>query len=412
MTARMAASPMSETTNSVLDRFYLRIPIAFVAAVVALLLHMAMEKCLGLVVPLFITFYPAVIVVAVTVGFWPGLLTTALSALAVEYWLVAPRRDFGVANTSEAAALAFFFCMGLFMCSLAEHYRRNMVKLAALYKNEYLLHNALLQSEKLAVLGRMAATIAHEINNPLAAAMNSVFLAETSAERPESVREYLTLADQELRLISHITRQVLGFYRESAKPSSVSIGAIMDESLDIFKSKIKAKQATVEKQYGLGPQITAVPGEVRQVFSNILANSLDAIEEHGTIKVRISSSQREVAHGGTVRITVADNGKGIEAAVKPRIFEPMFTTKGDIGTGLGLWVSRQIITKHKGSIRVHSSTKGENRGTAFSIVLPFSSNGLEVNLKLRSFDSAGPARHRNQKTMKASSNGEASVRGG
>jgi signal transduction histidine kinase len=302
--------------------------------------------------------------------------------------------------------------MGLFMCAVAEHYRRNMVKLAALYKNEHLLHNALLQSEKLAVLGRMAATIAHEINNPLAAAMNSVFLAETSAERPESVREYLTLADQELRLISHITRQVLGFYRESTKPSSVSIGAIMDESLDIFQSKIKAKQATVEKQYGLGPQITAVLGELRQVFSNILANSLDAIEEHGTIKVRISSSQRGVAHGGTVRITVADNGKGIEAAVKPRIFEPMFTTKGDVGTGLGLWVSRQIVAKHKGSIRVHSSTKDENRGTVFSIVLPFSSNGLEVNLTLGSFDSAGPARHRTQKTMKANSNGEASVRGG
>ena len=96
----------------------------------------------------------------------------------------------------------------------------------------------------------------------------------------------------------------------------------------------------------------------------------------------------------------------------PRIFEPMFTTKGDVGTGLGLWVSKQIVAKHKGSIHVHSSTKDENRGTAFSVVLPFGSDGHEANAKLLSFDHPEPAVHRNRKTMKASSNGEASVRGG
>ena len=358
---------MPETTKSPLDRFFLRIPLAVAAVAAALLLHLAMERYLGLVVPLFITFYPAVIVTAVTLGFWPGLLATALSALAAQYWLIAPRMDFGVASFSEAAALIFFSVMGLFMCALAEQHRQTRIKLAASYEKERLLGEALLQSEKLAAMGRMSTAMAHEINNPLGAAMNSVYLAQISAERPESVQEYLTLADEELKRIAHVTRQVLGFYRESTtKPSCVSSGAMMDEALAIFTSKIKAKHAAVTKQYDHRLKVIAVPGELRQVFSNILANSLDAIPEHGTIKVRICT----VRQGSSVRITIADNGKGIEAAVMPSIFEPMFTTKGNIATGLGLWVSKQLIESHNGSIYIRSSTKGANRGTTCSIVLP------------------------------------------
>ncbi len=348
---------------------------AVAAVAMALLLHLAMEQYLGLVVPLFLTFYPAIMLVAVMAGFWPGILATTLSALSAQYWLVAPRWSFGVESTSEAVALAFFAGMGLFMSLVAENHRRNIQKVAA-YEKERALRDALLQSEKLAALGRMAATIAHEINNPLAAAMNSVFLAETSAERPESVREYLTLADGELRRISQITGQVLGFYRESTKPSCVSIGALMDEVLELFKSKIKAKQATIEKQFDRQLQIIAVSGELRQVFSNILANSLDAISERGTIKVRVSSSKKLGDGSLRFRITVADNGSGIEAANIHRIFEPMFTTKENIGTGLGLWVCKQLVAKHNGSIWVRSSIKAANKGTTFSIVLPSSPAAL------------------------------------
>ena len=223
---------------------------------------------------------------------------------------------------------------------------------------------ALLRSEKLAMLGRMAATIAHEINNPLDAVMNLQFLAKSIEGLPESARGLLEMADAELKRVAHITRQSLGFYRESNAPTLTSIGAVLDSAIDLQKSKINAKHAIVDKQWDGDVQISAVAGELRQVFSNLLSNSLDAIEERGTVKLRVS------AHNRHVRITVADNGKGIAPSTRQRIFEPFFTTKDTYGTGLGLWVSQQIIEKHGGSILVRSNTDGVRRGTTFSVVLP------------------------------------------
>jgi PAS domain S-box-containing protein len=229
---------------------------------------------------------------------------------------------------------------------------------------------ALVRSEKLASVGRLAATIAHEINNPLAAVMNTVFLARSEAEIPESARQYLEIADEELSRISHITRQALGFYRESSKPTTTSVSAVLDSVLYLLHRKIKDKRIAVEKRCAEGTQVSAVAGELRQVLSNLLANSLDALDRAGTIKIRVSSS-RSIHHGQSyVRVTVADNGSGIDDATLPRIFEPLFTTKEATGSGLGLWVSKQLIEKHGGSIRVHSSSRGPRRGTVFSIFLP------------------------------------------
>lgn len=226
---------------------------------------------------------------------------------------------------------------------------------------------ALLRSEKLASVGRMAASIAHEINNPLAAVTNTLYLARMSANEPELVRQYLDMADDELKRVSHITRQTLGFYRESSAPTAVSVNSIVDSAVDLLRGKIKLKRGNIEKQYDGDLQVTAVSGELRQVFSNLLANSLDAIDEEGIIKLRVSRSSR--VNSG-VRVTVADNGKGIDAATLPRIFEPLFTTKESTGSGLGLWVSKQLIDKHHGSIQVRSSSNGVRRGTVFSVVLP------------------------------------------
>ena len=229
---------------------------------------------------------------------------------------------------------------------------------------------ALIRSEKLASVGRMAATIAHEINNPLEAVMSLLFLAKENKELPESARQYLETADAELNRIAHITRQSLGFYRESNAPALTSVNAVLESAVDLLKSKIKAKQAVIEKQWDGDVQVTAVAGELRQVFSNLLANSLDAIDEKGTIKLRVSTGAAFNNGDRRVRVTVADNGKGISASSRQHIFEPFFTTKGTVGTGLGLWVSKQIIDKHGGTIRMRSSTNGARRGTVFSVVLP------------------------------------------
>jgi signal transduction histidine kinase len=210
----------------------------------------------------------------------------------------------------------------------------------------------------------MAAAIAHEINNPLAAVTNLLFLAKETKENPESTRYLLEMADAELKRIAHITRQSLGFYRESNAPALMSVSTVLDSVLDLLKNAINAKHAIVEKQWKADVQITSVAGELRQVFSNLVSNSLDAIDDGGTIKVRISPGTQRV------RVTVTDNGKGIPPATLRHIFEPFFTTKDAVGTGLGLWISQQIIEKHGGKIQVRSRADGSRRGTTFSVVLP------------------------------------------
>ncbi len=228
---------------------------------------------------------------------------------------------------------------------------------------------ALLRSEKLASVGRMAATIAHEINNPLEAVMSLLFVVKSSKD-PESTRQYLEMADGELKRIAHITRQSLGFYRESNAPALTSVNAVLESAVDLLKNKIKAKGAVIEKQWEKDVMVIAVAGELRQVFSNLLTNSLDAVDEKGTIKLRVSTGPAFKNGDRCVRVTVADNGKGIRPSSRQHLFEPFFTTKGTTGTGLGLWVSKEIIEKHGGVIRVRSSINGARRGTVFSIVLP------------------------------------------
>lgn len=230
---------------------------------------------------------------------------------------------------------------------------------------------ALVKSEKMATLGRMAATISHEINNPLEALTNLLFLARTSPDIPEQTLQILETADAELSRIAHITRQSLGFYRESNNPAPTSIEALLDSSINLMRNKIQARRAMVAKEVRVNVRLMANAGELRQVFSNLLANALDAIDDGGNITFRVSPCRDAKNCKGTgVRISIADDGRGIDPAIRSRIFEPLFTTKGMVGTGLGLWVTQQIIEKHRGSIRVRSCTDPGRRGTTFSIILP------------------------------------------
>jgi two-component system, NtrC family, sensor kinase len=229
---------------------------------------------------------------------------------------------------------------------------------------------ALIRIEKLASVGRMAATVAHEINNPLEAVMNTLYLAQTTEGLPPSARQYLDIAEGELKRIAHITRQTLGFYRESSGPTRFCIAPVLDSVIDLLQAKIKAKRATVERQCDERLEMTGISGELRQVFANLVLNSLDAIDEKGTVRLRVSASSRYGDGDRYIRVTVADNGQGIDAATRLRIFEPFFTTKGSVGNGLGLWVCKQIVDKHNGFIRVRSSRNGTRRGATFTVVLP------------------------------------------
>jgi PAS domain S-box-containing protein len=229
---------------------------------------------------------------------------------------------------------------------------------------------ALLRSEMLANAGRLAASIAHEINNPLEAIMNTLYIVRTSADLSESTREYLDIADGELMRIAHIARQTLGFYREFSAATSNSAYALIESVVNLLQAKIRAKHVAVDQQCNDQLRVMGIAGELRQVLANLLANSLDAIGQDCRIVLRASASVDPNNGRRRVRITVADCGHGMGAATTKQIFDPFFTTKGSVGTGLGLWVCKQLVEKNGGSIQVRSHTQGERRGTTFSIVLP------------------------------------------
>ena len=235
-----------------------------------------------------------------------------------------------------------------------------------------LTEDAMRTTEKLAATGRLAASIAHEINNPMAAITNLLYLIENHPSLDESGRRYARLAQDEIRRVTHITRQMLGFYRDSVSAVQVNIPEVIGSIVELYKRRLDDDGILVKTEFGEVGEVHAFPGEIRQVFSNLLLNAVEAVNPGGTIHVRVTHSRQWAhPHREGVRVTFADNGSGIRRENLSRIFEPFFTTKGQNGTGLGLWVSNGIIQKHGGAIRVRSSARADNCGTTFSIFLPY-----------------------------------------
>ena len=234
----------------------------------------------------------------------------------------------------------------------------------------YATEQALVKTEKLASAGRLAAAIAHEVNNPLEGLVNLVYLARSSQDL-EKIRGYLSDADRELKRIAHITRQSLGFYRENSSAGFFQPDVVTREVFEFYGSQANASKVALRVSIKTERPAYGSAGELRQVLSNLLANSLDACREGDSICVRvrnaISPTGQTVAG---VRISLADTGCGIPPQNLRRVFEPFFTTKKDIGTGLGLWVSRELIEKQGGRLRVRSKVQGERTGTVFSLFLP------------------------------------------
>jgi PAS domain S-box-containing protein len=228
---------------------------------------------------------------------------------------------------------------------------------------------ALMRAEKLAAAGRLAASVAHEVNNPLEGLTNLVYIARRSDELNE-IRPLLSQAESELARIAHITRQSLGFYRETSTATHFSPAAVVHEVSAFYASRAATLGVTLQVNTTTEREVLGAPGELRQVLSNLLANGLDACSKGDTIRLEANSSTdpRDSTRLG-VRISVADTGLGIAPEHINSVFEPFFTTKKDTGTGLGLWVSRELIEKHGGSLRVRSRNLPKC-GTVFSIFLP------------------------------------------
>jgi PAS domain S-box-containing protein len=233
------------------------------------------------------------------------------------------------------------------------------------------MEQALRTTEKLASVGRLAASVAHEINNPLEAVTNLLFLAKRDISDRSKVEQRLDQANQELDRVTHIATQTLGFYRETSSASTVDLAKTLEGVLGLYARKISSRGINVIKEYGRKTEAKVLAGEIRQVLANLIANSIDAMPNGGSLRLRVSNSRsRNNGNQPGVRVIIADTGSGIRPESMKKIFEPFFTTKKDTGTGLGLWITRAIIEKHGGSIRVHSKPGISQGGTVFSIFLP------------------------------------------
>jgi PAS domain S-box-containing protein len=230
---------------------------------------------------------------------------------------------------------------------------------------------ALRRTEKLAVTGRLAASIAHEINNPLEAVTNSLYLALQDAALSNETRLYLKMADQELTRVAQLTTQTLRFHRQSVAAEEADLSELMDSAYELFTSRFEACGIKIQREYRPGMMLFCRGDELRQVFANLLSNALDAMRHGGTLRIRIRTGHswgRDASIG--VRVVVCDSGSGIPVELRKKIFEPFVSTKADTGTGLGLWVSEGIVKKHRGRISLYSDTSATHHGTVFSIFFP------------------------------------------
>ncbi len=233
--------------------------------------------------------------------------------------------------------------------------------------------DALRKTEKLAAAGRLAASIAHEINNPLEAVTNLLYLLRHQSSLDEQAISYADLAQHEISRVAEMTQQTLRFYRQSTLPVVANVAELLDSVLALNKGRLHGLQIEVSREIGPNVDLYCFSGEMRQLFTNLIGNAIDAMAHGGHLWLSVRRSCSWVDGTPGIRLFVADNGCGMTKATRLRIFEPFFTTKETTGTGLGLWVSSEIIAKHKGTVRVASraaAANGKHPGTVFMLFFP------------------------------------------
>jgi signal transduction histidine kinase len=241
---------------------------------------------------------------------------------------------------------------------------------------------ALIQSEKIAAVGRLASSISHEINNPLEAVTNLLYLLRSEDLSPDG-REYLAAAERELARVSHIATHTLRFHRQSTKATETGAADLIEPILALHQGRISSSAITIEKAYRTQVKVLCFDGEIRQVLNNLIGNSIDAMWRGGRLLLRsqLGTDWRNGQKG--LCITIADTGDGMNEVTKRRLFEAFFTTKGIKGTGLGLWISSEIVRKHGGRLRFRSRLKQGQSGTVFQLFLPLLPVRVEMHETVR-----------------------------
>ncbi|HTV13681.1 MAG TPA: ATP-binding protein [Acidobacteriaceae bacterium] len=231
---------------------------------------------------------------------------------------------------------------------------------------------ALRQAEKLAAMGRVAGIIAHEINNPLEAITNAFYLLRNHQSLDEEARYYASLAEAELQRAAHITRQTLSFYRDSKQPITVSVPELLDNVVELQQRPIALNRITLQKRYTSPGVVRGFPGELRQVFLNLISNAIQAMADGGTLRLRVADASDPESQRRGIVVSVIDTGGGIRPEDARRLFQPFFTTKSAKGTGLGLWISKGIVQKYEGRIGFRSCRTASGACTCFRVFLPVS----------------------------------------
>jgi two-component system CheB/CheR fusion protein len=264
----------------------------------------------------------------------------------------------------------FMLLSGRKLQDVNDHQPRVLLAIADITGRKRALE-ALLASEKMAATGRLAASLAHEINNPLSSVVSAVYLLLHDETLNPPIRDLVQTMEQEVGRITHITKSTLALYREAESPVDVKLSEQIESALAMLAPKLTAKKVMVDKQFRSDRTLHAFPVEIRQVMASLITNAIESLPESGTIKMRVTDGRSWMnPEQRGVRVTVADNGTGIPAVSQGKIFEPFFTTKGEKGTGLGLWVARGIVEKYRGQIRFRSSDRPGRSGTCFSLFLP------------------------------------------
>jgi PAS domain S-box-containing protein len=233
---------------------------------------------------------------------------------------------------------------------------------------------ALRKLEKLAAVGQLASSIAHEINNPLESITNLLYLIRQS-ESMEDVQRYAETAQEELLRVTEITLQTLRFHRQNSRPAELDLAELLRALMSLYAGRMLVRNITGEMKLTASPRVLAMEGEIRQVVNNLLRNALDAMSDGGCLMIRLHPQRDRRSGIRGVRLTVADTGEGISPVIEPRLFEPFQTTKELTGTGLGLWVSKGIVEKHRGTIRTRTR-RGAAHGTVFTVWLPLDGGAL------------------------------------
>ena len=250
---------------------------------------------------------------------------------------------------------------------------------------------ALRRAERLAAMGRVAGIIAHEINNPLEAIINAFYLLRDHPSLDNQARVYARLGEEELLRVAHIVRQTLGFYRDSQHPTAVSVPEILDNVLELHGRHLQVNRIKVEKLYRAPGIVFGFPGELKQVFLNLIGNAVQAMPEGGRLRIRVHERTHPATQLRGLAVSICDTGMGVKREDAKRLFEPFFSTKSAKGTGLGLWISKGILQKYDGTIHFRSLRTSSGSGTCFRVFVPEQVSANSLKPAAASAHSAGRA---------------------